>query len=140
MDPIIPYVWSLFFGVVGGILGAFFKFWIEDLRRWQRERLTKRERELMMRFKDEDGILEFRISDSRPGWTQAKYEIIGDPNAGWKFEDLGEIARLLELGQIEEIYRDANTLRRFLYRLTGKGWNYVGLPQPLPLTSPVHRV
>jgi hypothetical protein len=48
---------SLLFGVGGGVIGAFFKFWIEDLRNWEKGRLSKNEKQLLWLMNSEGGAL-----------------------------------------------------------------------------------
>jgi hypothetical protein len=74
---------ALFFGVVGGVLGAFFKFWVEDLRNWLKGRPTKSEKSLPFHMKSEYGIARFKLKKGLPPSFGNRYEDLDNPEANF---------------------------------------------------------
>ena len=112
---------SLFWGLIGGILGAFFKFWIQDFRDAQRTRLTVRDKIALFEMLKESGHAKVRHIRGRSPFFQSSVHDIDHPENDAFFEDRGEIHRLIELGYIEEFSRDVDG-KSINYRFTGKGW------------------
>jgi len=111
---------SLLFGVAGGVIGAFFKFWIEDLRRWQEKRLSRREKKLLGYMRSENGMALFKIKRGNPPLFSNEYQDIDHPENNFTFEDLGEVERLEKIGLIERVPTIISDDR--LYRLSGKAY------------------
>lgn len=111
---------SLLFGVAGGVIGAFFKFWIEDLRRWQETRLSRSERLLLGYMKSENGMALFKLKRGCPPSFSNEVQDIDHPENDFTFEDLGEVGRLEKIGLIERVPTVTSDDR--LYRLSGKAY------------------
>ena len=110
---------TVVFGVLGGVLGAFFKFWIQDLRDWNAARLSRREQALLKLMLKEKFNAEFKISEGNPPIFKNSFSDIDHPEFDFEFIDQGETKRLVKLGIIEEVTR---TNFAIIYRLTGEGY------------------
>ena len=113
---------TLFYGIAGGVLGSFFRFWIQDLRDWAKSRLTSRERELIRYMKQENGVARFSMKVGQPPSFESRLEHTDQTELNFKFEDNGEISRLLEMKYIEKLAESSQYFE--VYRLTGKGHHY----------------
>jgi len=111
---------TLIFGIAGGVIGAFFKFWIEDLRNWADKRLKRREKLLLRLMKLEDGMALFVIRKGCPPFFTSRYQDIDHPEQDFRFDDLGEVERLEKFGIIERVPNVSHDER--LYRLSGKAY------------------
>ena len=100
---------NLILGILGGIIGAFFKFWIEDLRHWQRQRLSESEKYLLSYMAFNDGFAKFVRVGAMPPKLDTAFK------ATDAFTDEGEVSRMISLSYIEA--RPEN-----LYALTPLGW------------------
>lgn len=114
---------SLVIGLLGGIVGSFFKLWIDDLRAWQRNRLSMKEKLLLQ-------IMQF---------CQGKVRFVQDgvfpPKLFWPhtgqtgemlFVDQGEISKLISLELIKSEIENH-------YYLSPTGW---AKAKDLPLWKP----
>ena len=105
-------IWTLLLGVLGGVLGAFFKFWIEDLRSWEKDRLRG----------DEEFLLAVMLFTGVPAGFRTSHDRFPRLDAPWeprlKFEDKGAVEKLLRLNLIQKVVGD-NTYNQ--YSLTPGG-------------------
>lgn len=115
---------SLLFGVGGGVIGAFLKFWIEDLRNWEKGRLSKSEKRLLRLMNSEDGKAIFKIREGRPPCFKNRIEDLDHLETNFIFEDHGELARLESIGYIETNSEVDPSLARG-YRLTGIAYKWL---------------
>jgi hypothetical protein len=120
----------LVFGVLGGVLGSFFKFWIEDLRGWSKSRLTKREKTLLQHMNSEQENAFFEVKNGEAPFFQNRMQNLDRPGLDFRFYDNGETKRLIDLGLID-LVTSTNTGR--YYRLTGRGYS---VAEKLPIRHP----
>jgi hypothetical protein len=109
-------------GVSGGVIGAFIKLWIDDLREWSKSRLTFREKDILARMHFDHQDISFEVKAGSPPFYQHRIIVMDNPKLNVKFEDLGEMLRLTNLGLIEEVTR---TNEKIIYRITGKGYKLI---------------
>ena len=101
---------NLIFAVLGGVIGAFFKFWIEDFRNWLKRKLSTSEKYLLSYMAFNDGIARFIKNGAMPPKLDTAFKAVIE------FTDEGEVSRLLSLSYIEAI-PDRH------YALTPLGWS-----------------
>lgn len=112
-------------GVLGGVVGSAAKFWIDKKIKAHEDRLSERDVLLLRCIEKENGLAKFNYREGHPAVFECAYEDLDFPEQNFRFEDLGEVARMKDLGFIEEIDRDRTTQREVLYRMTGKGWAFL---------------
>jgi len=107
---------TLVLGVAGGVLGAFLKFWIQDLRDWQESRLSKGESVLLRALAISNGFARFRWNQSGPPTLDWGLK------AGHLLEDKGEVNSLERKGLV---VRNGPFFGEYSVNLTPLGWNRV---------------
>ena len=114
-------------GIAGGVLGAFFKLWIDDFREWCKSRLTPRERELLTKMHSQYQNIPFEVRQGWPPVFSNRIENLDRPDLNFKFKDLGETLRLSNLGLIEKV---TSTDKEVIFRITGKGYKAIERLRP----------
>ncbi len=113
---ILEFISTPILGFLGGIVGAFFKFWVQDFRNWAKSILNKKEKAILSHFKFSGGLIDFENKKYDPK------KLLWQIDKSVDIEDLGECKRLIELGIIEIAEIGENRIR---YRLTGKGYKKI---------------
>lgn len=113
-------LYSLVIALFGGIIGSFFKLWVDDLRAWMQNRLSANEKLLLQIMLFCQGKVKFDQDGVRP-------PVLFWPHTGQtgevSFIEQGEISKLISLGLIKSEVDNH-------YYLSSIGWAKAkGLPK-----------
>lgn len=111
--------------IFGGVIGSVAKLYLDDWWKSRKNKLTEREMTLLTHMYNESGHAYFVIRRGIPPFFKNPIEDIDRPDLNFKFDDLGEVARLLDLGVIESIGESSEHRK---YRITGKGFGKLKRP------------